>query len=78
MALPVQAGRGFSALSQNASHGHIKGFPDPQALPQVSETHTIHWFSELYLANIHICADSSGHYKVKGTSNKLSAAVTGG
>lgn len=38
MELPVQAGRGFGALSQTASHGHIKGFPDPSAIPQAIST----------------------------------------
>lgn len=33
---PVQAGRDVSALSQNASHGHMKGFPDHSAIPQAS------------------------------------------
>lgn len=39
MALPVQADRGFSALSQNTTHGHIKGFPDCSAIPQACKTY---------------------------------------
>ncbi len=43
MVLPVQAGRGFGVLSQNASHGHIKGYPKPLAIPQVSEIYSKHY-----------------------------------
>lgn len=80
MAFPVQAGRELNALSQNASHGQIKGFPDPSDIPQASKTYTqtLCTVPQNLLANIHVCTDCIGHYKVKGPSSKLSVAITGG